>query len=255
MKFKFTAGEAELDLVRTALRIEADTAPRYSKLMPEIHCRPLPFFGPIACARVITFGLNPSTAEFTKGNWSRERFPDAALANQLVNYWTNPQRTAHKWFKPWQTVLSELGVSYESDAAHIDLSPRATNCRKGELKPLFIEMLQTDAEIWIKALRSAPKCELILAAGAATNGCFIDQFISKMPTEKGVRLLGDCRRTGSGPGQTAEHRLELSAENREIPFFFCSTSPSSPKDKEGKVLIDACRKKMDCLRAHLSASR
>jgi len=120
-------------------------------------CRPLAFFGPIEHAEAVTFGLNPSTGEFTnKRNWSG--VTDAALPDELVNYWTNDERVQHPWFQPWETVLSELGVSYTSNAAHIDLSPRATNSRKGELKSQFIDMLRADAAVWIEALRCASKC-------------------------------------------------------------------------------------------------
>jgi len=230
----------------------------------------LPFFGPIERARVITFGLNPSTDEFTeKRKWSR--VDDAKLPDELVNYWTNEQRTPLKWFKPWETVLSELGVSYAADAAHIDLSPRATNCRKGELRSLFISMLRTDAPIWIEALGCAARCKLILAAGSATNeSCgYINEFILHRLSHTGVRLLNPWQR-GHGPGQTAFHTICLpgSLEDEEarrrvgteqeqkqqepgIPFFFCSTGPSSRKQGTD-VLVAACRKNMGDLKKYLA---
>jgi hypothetical protein len=240
--------EAEQKLVHMALQIAADTTLDYSALMPERQCRPVPFFGPIERAKVITFGLNPSTGEFTKQrSWSG--VTDAALADELVNYWTNSRRPPHKWFQPWETVLSKLGVSYTSDAAHIDLSPRATNCRKGELRSLFVKMLQTDASIWIEALRSAPKCKLILAAGSATNASksgYINDFIFEKLSDTGVRLRDPWHRK-KGAGQTAFHTICL-PEGREIPFFFCSTGPS----KNGTVLIEACRVSIDTLKKHLN---
>jgi hypothetical protein len=243
---KRQASEAEQKLVRMALNIAADTALDYSALMPERQCRPVPFFGPIERAKVITFGLNPSTGEFTKQRrWSE--VTDAALADELVNYWTNPRRTRHEWFQPWETVLSELGVSYTSDAAHIDLSPRATNCRKGELKALFVKMLKTDASIWIEALRSAPKCKLILAAGS-------NEFISEKLSDTGVRLRDPWyRKKGAGAGQTASQTICL-PEGREIPFFFCSTGPSSKNDGPA-VLIAACRAHIAALKKHLNDQR
>jgi hypothetical protein len=244
---KRQASEAEQQLVHMALQIAADTTRDYSALMPERQCRPLPFFGPIERAKVITFGLNPSTGEFTKQrSWSGVT---DALAEELVNYWTNSRRAPHEWFQPWETVLSELGVSYTSDAAHIDLSPRATNCRKGELRSLFVKMLQTDASIWIEALRRAPKCKLILAAGSATNASksgYINEFISEKLSDTGVRLGGPWSRK-KGAGQTASQTICL-PEGREIPFFFCSTGPS----KNGTVLIEACRVNIAALKKHLN---
>jgi hypothetical protein len=187
--------------------------------------------------------------EFTKRrNWSR--VTDAALPDELVNYWTNEDRIPHPWFKPWEAVISDLGGAYTLNAAHIDLSPRATNCRKGELRSLFISMLQTDSPIWIEALRCAKKCKLVLASGSATNasrGGYINEFISENLPMAGVRLLGSWRRK-KGSGQTACHTICLPG-GREIPFFFCSTGPTINK---GSVLINACRINMDALKLHLA---
>ena len=111
---------------------------------------------------------------------------------RLVNYWTPNSPGPHPWFKPWSTVLGELGTSYFEGAAHLDLSPRATNSRKNRLRSLFVDMLQIDSAIWIEALRRAPNCRLVLAAGSATNRDYINQFISKMLRLTGVRLEAPC---------------------------------------------------------------
>jgi len=218
--------------------------------MPVRPCLPVPFFGPLARAKIITIGLNPSTGEFAKKrNWSR--VTEDELPVELVNYWNNERRKPHSWFQPWETVLSELGVSYTSNAAHIDLSPRATNCRKRELRSLFISMLQTDAPIWIEALCSAPNCKLVLAAGSATNDAtgFINEFISnRLPPEMGVRLIGSWSRR-KGAGQTAHHTISIRG-GPEIPFFFCSTGPSS----SGPVLLNACRENMGELKQRLAVN-
>jgi hypothetical protein len=250
---RFQASKLERDLVRMALDIANETASEYSALMPAQPCRPVPFFGPLERAEVITLGLNPSTGEFVrKRNWSR--VSDEELPDELVNYFGPDERRArHPWFEPWETVLSDLGMSYRLNAAHIDLTPRATNCRKGELKPLFIRMLQTDAPIWVEALRCASKCKLVLAAGSATNDPrrgWINQFISKMLSEPGLRLEGEWRASG-GEGQTVFQTLCL--DQRRIPLFFCSTGPSS---KSKAVLIKACQKEenMDQLKRLVARS-
>jgi hypothetical protein len=245
---RLEADAAEQHLVRMALQIKKDTTSQYSELMPVRPCLPVPFFGPVARAKVITFGLNPSTGEFAKKrNWSR--VTEEELPVELVNYWNNESRKPHSWFQPWETVLSELGVSYTSNAAHIDLSPRATNCRKGELRALFISMLQTDAPVWIEALRCAPNCKLILAAVSATNDAkgYINEFISnRLPSEMGVRLIGPWSRR-KGEGQTAHHTIAIRG-GPEIPFFFCSTGPS----RSGTVLINACLENIGKLKQHLA---
>jgi hypothetical protein len=249
MTARIEATRFERDLVRMAVEIAADTSHQYSELMPaRTQCYPLPFFGSLEQACVVTFGLNPSTGEFASGrNWSH--ISADQLADELVNYWTNEKRSPHPWFRPWSTVLAELGISYSSNASHIDLSPRATNSRRRKLRPLFIRMLQTDAPVWIEALRCAPKCRLVLAAGSATNDPrrgYINQFISEMLPMCGVRLERPWYPVG-GQGQTVFHTLCLPG-GRKIPFFFCSTGPTIC---EGSVLVSACREKMTQLRRYL----
>lgn len=247
---RFEVSVLEQELVDAALRIVAETSCRYSTLMPtKVQCHPLPFFGSLDRARVITLGLNPSTHEFTRQrNWPRH-LTAAELADQVVNYWTANGRSPHPWFRAWSTVLSEMGISYSLDAAHLDLSPRATNSRKSTLRALFISMLQTDAPVWIEALCRAPKCSLVLAAGSATKGGYINEFISEMLPQTGVRLLGTWRRK-RGEGQTASHTISLPG-GREIPLFFCSTGPTQ---RSGTVLVNACRANMSTLKQILSAA-
>jgi hypothetical protein len=165
------------------------------------------------------------------------------LAARLTTYFSCEQARPHPWFQPWSTILSELGLCYSKDAAHIDLSPRSTNSSRSNLKDLFVEMLQTDAAIWVEALTRAANCELVLAAGSATKDFYINEFICQKLGHAGVRLVGDWRRR-SGEGQTALHKIILLG-GREIPFFFCSSGPSK---SNGVALVDACRTNMSLLR-------
>ena len=243
---ELTVSPLELELVITALRIPEETAGRYSELAPlNFQCHPIPFFGSLDRASVITLGLNPSTHEFTSArNWPLQITAEQ-LASRLVNYWTPNSPGSHPWFKPWSTVLGELGTSYFEGAAHLDLSPRATNSRKNRLRSLFVDMLQIDSAIWIEALRRAPNCRLVLAAGSATNRDYINQFISKMLRLTGVRLEAPWRPAG-GEGQTVFQTICLPG-GRKIPFFFCSTGPTIRK---GSVLVDACRERINELKQY-----
>jgi len=236
----------EQQLVDMALRVTEKTASQYAELAPtRIRWHPLPFFGSLDRARVITLGLNPSTNEFTRQrNWPFE-ITSVELAERLVNYWNVEIPGPHPWFRPWSTVLTDMGASYALDAAHVDLSPRPTNGRKSELRTLFISMLQTDALLWMEALNRAPNCKLILAAGSATNDSFgyINEFIANRLSPTGVRLAG-CWRRQRGEGQTAWQTIRL-PEGREVPLFFCSTGPTR---HGGATLVNACRANMEALR-------
>lgn len=233
--------KAEQDLVIDAANLVSDTAYLYSSLMPtRTSTHPIPFFGSLKSARVITLGLNPSQTEFARNRcWSREIKPDV-LAERLVNYFINSCPGSHRWFRPWSIALESLGVSYDSGAAHIDLSPRATRgasqFRDENEKALFLAMVRTDAPIWIAALRAAPKVAYILAAGSATNEHYINEFIRDELTGIEVGLSGQWRR-GHGPGQIAFHTLSLPS-GAEIPFFFCSTGPTK---QGGTILVQAVR--------------
>lgn len=109
-------------------------------------------------------------------------------------------------------------------------------------------MLQTDAPIWIEALRCATRCKLILAAGSATKDSsgYINEFIQDRLTDTGVRLLDRWRRQ-RGAGQTASHRICLSG-GPELPLFYCSTGPSRGG---GPTLVRACRANLDVLKRSL----
>jgi hypothetical protein len=243
---RIEASNFERDLVRTALAIAAENRSQFLELQPARRsCHPLPFFGSIDRAKVITLGLNPSAHEFLPTrNWSKGT--EDWIAGQLVNYWNNVDRSPHSWFQPWSTVLSHLGIAYASSAAHTDLSPRATNSRKAELMPLFLSMLRQDAPIWIEALSRASACRLVLAAGSATKKYYLNEFVSLAPSEHGGRLGGDWQRK-RGAGQTVFQTIYL-PNGREIPFFFCSTGPTVDG---GSVLVKACLENIGILSKHL----
>ncbi len=95
-------------------------------LRPDIPLHPIPFFGVIEKARVITVGLNPSTTEFTEaGRWPRIMTP-CELTQRLVHYFRLPQITPHYWFAELQWSLEILHCPYHLAAAHVDASPWTT---------------------------------------------------------------------------------------------------------------------------------
>ena len=245
----------EQAVVDYTLAIVEETSHQFRALMPEAgSTHPLPFFGPLSKARVITLGLNPSAGEFAP----RRKWPvvmsAADLTERLVSYWTSGSPEPHPWFQPWSRCLSELGASYHLDAAHVDLSPRATKSagqfRQEPMKSLFLDMLRTDAPVWMEALRCAANCSLVLAAGSATNAYYINEFIRDEFPNSGVRLDGDWQRS-RGQGQTTWHAMRLPG-GREIPVFFCSTGPT--KDG-GSVLVNACRKHLTALKPFLASAK
>jgi hypothetical protein len=88
--------------------------------------KPIPFFGRLDTAIVLTVGVNPSADEFRADRatiW-RGVTSSADLLNRLTSYF---ESAPHPWFGPWRSALNLLGVAYENGtAAHLDLSARAT---------------------------------------------------------------------------------------------------------------------------------
>jgi hypothetical protein len=226
----------ELAVVKHALDLVSRTQARFAPLMRSVNWHPIPFFGSLASARILTFGLNPSSGEFAVGRSWPAQLSAEGLAERLVRYFSAQGTGHHRWFKAWSDSISVLGASYQRDAAHIDLSPRPTasarTFSRDPQKSLFVEMLRTDAPIWINAINAAPKLELILLAGSASNQYYINEFIQTELAERHVTLLPPWRR-GSGEGQTTFQDLVLPG-GRTIPVFFCSSGPAKPA-----VLVNA----------------
>ena len=126
---------------------------------------PIPFFGDIRTARVLTVGVNPSTTEFNPTRWGQIT-NDAQWTERLLNYFHVPGIPWHKWFLPWEASLRLLGCSYEDgSAAHLDLSPRSTTVMSQAHRNKFCEMVAGDVHWLFESLKFAPKARLILAAG------------------------------------------------------------------------------------------
>jgi hypothetical protein len=96
-------------------------------LRPGIPLHPVPFFGVIEKARVITVGLNPSSTEFEDaGRWSRSPLSPHELTRRLVDYFRQPHAPPHHWFAELQWSLEILQCPYNFAAAHVDISPWTT---------------------------------------------------------------------------------------------------------------------------------
>ena len=209
------------------------TQPRYEPLSKSgVTPHPICCFGDPATAVAVTVGVNPSAAEFENGLWPHEPMEHKALAKECRGYFGRRDVASHhKFFTPWKQALQSLGLSYESgDAAHVDLSPRATRCIR-DLKPgfeneLFLEMVQQDLWMFFATLDLCRKVKLLLIAGSVTGRYFMNEFLQRFAPNYGHALGGAFVRTAvKGPGKTCWH--ELADSKRKLPTFFCSSGPAS----------------------------
>ena len=128
---------------------------------------PIPFFGDIRKAKVLTVGVNPSNSEFRSAERWGEIKTDNQWIQRLLNYFHEPEVASHEWFIPWEASLNLIGCSYDNrTAAHLDLSPRATESMRKALRIRFCDMVSKDIRWFFDCLGFCPDAKLILTAGS-----------------------------------------------------------------------------------------
>ena len=213
-------------------RYAASTAPRYAALAErELTTHPLSCFGNPADAIVVTVGLNPSLTEFKNGRPWPAILTHTELAGRSRNYFSpHAPCQPHAWFKPWSEGLACLDVSYQNGSAvHLDLSPRATRSvsamKTAAQKTLFLKMVERDLWVFFTSLQLCQNAKLILMAGSVTGKYYMPEFLHSLAPDYGYNLDRPFHRSEhSGKGKTSWHRL--SGLGRQIPVFFCSSSPA-----------------------------
>jgi hypothetical protein len=196
---------------------------------------PIPFFGDISTAQVLTVGVNPSADEFVENEWPKQQMTADQLGVRCREYFLN--ETSHPWFTGWERALVHLRASYRNgSAAHIDLSPRATESMGGlverGLGHRFIELIEHDLSLFFDVLKECKKAKLILLAGSITGQWYANELLQKLAPYHGFQLEGRFSQADQrGRGKVCMHRL--TGKKFDLPVFFCSSSPS---DKNGCLL-------------------
>jgi len=125
----------------------------HPSLFPENNDRlyPIPFFGDIRRAEVITLALNPAHPEFSPDrHWpvgaGTGSLTPVALTNRLLSYFHNSTIPSHPFFNAFEDGLTAIGCSYKTNAAHIDVHPHPTHFA-ADLTPTQKETLRTIVEL------------------------------------------------------------------------------------------------------------
>ncbi len=195
--------------------------------------QPIPFFGKVHTAKILTVGVNPSSAEFKerrRESWASINSRNNELLARLLAYFdTDP----HPWFKRWESALALLNASYcDGTAAHLDLSPRATiPMGQAPDQELFRAMVKEDLPIFMECLNLCRSAKVLLIAGSVTKKFYINEFIQQFSPADSLKLQGRfLRREHPGYGKTCWHQLgdcDLS-----LPVFFCGSSPSNRNNRD-----------------------
>jgi hypothetical protein len=177
-----------------------------------VHGCPIPFFGNVLQARVLTVGVNPSSMEFSGSRDWRQPLEIPDWQKRLLSYFNWPAVPAHDWFDTFSICVELLGTSYAAgSAAHLDISPRPTTAMIKNAKTNqreFRAMVEHDVKWFFDLLGKLPQVQLLLVAGPIprANG--------------GKQQLADFIR-----GQAGSHRAEW-REGDPLPRL---VTPSHPK--------------------------
>ena len=209
---------------------------------PSLPIVPIPFFGKLETALVLTVGLNPSDGEIRGRNWESTLDPVAACA-RLTGYFNGGAFQPHPWFERWKRALKEIGVSFDDgSAAHIDLCPWPTRpmSRLPDTKRFEALVRQSIPWFW-QCIRLAKSCRLVLMAGAVTKQYYLNEYLAKMGDTETARIVGKVSRGGKG----FVGYQHLRVDGKETPVFFCSVSPSA---RTGEILVERVREQSKHLR-------
>jgi len=189
---------------------------------------PIPFFGNLLKAEIVTVGLNPSADEFNNRGW-QNGFSNEILTNRLLNYFSNP----HKWFEKWGEALSQLAgkPSYaEGRVVHLDVSPRATSNFGGfnEAQAKQFEIMIRQDMAWLfQVLTEFLNPKIILVAGTASKRKYLDDLIRECAGINSFKLTSRTKAKG------IQCRFwELKGREKIIPLFFSGSSPSDRRNPE-----------------------
>lgn len=178
---------------------------------------PIPFFGPIEQAKVLTVAMNPSADEFRGRGWPTS-LPASALVERLVGYF---RRAPHPWFGPSEAPLRALGLEYGRDLAHLDLVCRATRTIKTTDRTAFLGLADEEADLFFGALSAASNARAIILCGSVTNARYAHEHVARNAPDHGWRLTPRPLRQPGGPF-AATHELRNGA--RALAVLFVSAS-------------------------------
>jgi hypothetical protein len=187
-----------------------------------VHGCPMPFFGDVLGARVVTVGVNPSNTEFVEARGWEQPLKVAKWEERLLNYFDWPGVPAHGWFETWSVCLEFLGLDYASGAvAHIDVSPRPTTPMLGKNtdKVEFREMVERDVKWFFELVENLPNVQLLLVAGPIPRADGTKQQLADFIRERCQYHQSELIAGNPLP------RLVAIGNKQGIPVFICPYEP------------------------------
>lgn len=211
-------------LVESIAAYERETWPLYVDLRADgAITHPIPFFGDISTALVLTVGVNPSATEFVNRDWPGHLRAEELAARLLSYFAAGAPVPPHPWFAKWTEPLSALGVAHGQGAAHIDLSPRATRSMSVCPVDRFLTMMHRDVSSFFATLAVCREARLLVLAGTVTKRHYLHRYLARAAPEYGYAVSIDEETRGPAPVAMGT----LRGRRCSLPFFFCGVSPSA----------------------------
>jgi hypothetical protein len=214
-----------LDLLREVLD-HVEKTPELTGVNQSPHkiVYPIPFFGDIESATILTIGVNPSDGEFAlprTQHWP-PNLPLNRLHGRLKNYFMG-NCPPYYWFNAWIESFKRLDVRYSyknGTAAHIDLSPRITTRMSCAPNPtIFQHMIEADIKFLFKTIAGNNNLKLIMTGGKVLGQKYIAQWIRTFAPEPIV-----FQYEGNGFGRTSFYRVN--GLGRGVWLFSSSVGPT-----------------------------
>ena len=198
---------------------------------------PIPFFGDITKAKIITIGANPSAAELKINSWSEDMSPNQIM-NKLLGYFSeNP----HKWFDTWENALQKIGYSYkDGSVAHVDLCAWATMSlsKLDSLKKtdIVLALFKRQINFFFQLLTDYTNPDLIIMAGTVTKKFYLNNFIYKHQTINNCCTLKGKPKIIYGGAFSNFHDFII--KEKSLRTLFLSVSPSARGQNKMGLLIE-----------------
>jgi hypothetical protein len=223
-----------IELVAKIQKQVENTNSIYAKnFVSNLVTHPIPFFGKLEEAEILTVGLNPSPGEFENERWPDSKIHPERLTSELHNYFEHQQRPWHPWFDKWTAAISQLEIDlqYKSgQIAHVDLSPRTTEiASRVPQAETFAEMIRADL-VWLPALiECAKSAKILLMAGTVNREKYLIEFLAR---HGGTYQIAIVRNDGDRKRSLGFYVLHVGS--RLLPIFFSGSGPSA-RDKGEKL--------------------
>src|SRR5439155_16863760 len=108
--------------VANEMAIFNDVPGKAPHLFPNgLNSYPIPFFGDIRRAEIVTVALNPAQNEFETGRQWPTNLDATSLTTRLLHYFDLPEPEPHPWFGDLEKALLYIECSYWRNSVHVDL--------------------------------------------------------------------------------------------------------------------------------------